>query len=305
MITSMNLNLLRIFHGAARSGSFTRAAEELHLTQPGISKHIKELERCCGARLFDRIGKRVILTQAGEILYRTTTGIFRELGEVRAKIDDLKGVAGGKLDIGASITIGTYILPELLARFRESYPGVEIKLDIALSQQIADKVLDHAVEIGFVGHHAQDVRLSVTSFMTDRMVLVLAPRHPWAGRRAPVRFRELAGQPFLFSRPGSGTRMVVEGLLDSAQVTLTNTMELGTTEGVKQGVAVNLGISILSEHVVRNELSSGAIVTVPLDGADLERELYLVRRKDRYLSEAAQAFLELHGKNLFEKSQHF
>lgn len=297
MISRINLNLLRIFHGAAHAGSFTRAAEELHLTQPGISKHIKELERCYGTRLFDRIGKKVALTQAGEILYRTTGEIFTALRETQARIDDLKGLAGGKLSIGASITIGTYILPELLVRFRENHPRIDLKLDIALSRQTVDKVLDHAVEIGFVGHFEQDRRLVVTPFMSDRMVLIVSPRHAWAGRATPVRLLELVEQPFLLSRQGSGTRMVLDQLLGAAQITLENSMELGTTEGVKQGVAANLGMSILSEHVVRNELSSGVVVQLPLDGIELKRDLYLIRLKDRYLSEAAQAFLVLLGGN--------
>lgn len=291
----MNLNLLRIFHSAAKLGNFTRAAKELHLTQPGISKHIKELERCYGTRLFDRLGKKVMLTQAGEILYRTTGDIFNLISESKARIDDLQGLARGKLSIGSSITIGTYMLPELLVKFREKYPGVEIKLDISFSQQTVDKVLDNSLEIGFVGHYEQDKRLIVTPFKTDQMVLVLSAKHEWAGRKKSVRLPELLDQPFLLSRQGSGTRIVLEELFKDKGVTLKKTMEFGTTEGIKQAVAANLGISILSRHVVFKELASGAIKTIPLKGMDLKRNLYLVRRKDRYLSEAAQAFL-----NLFE-----
>jgi len=129
----MNLNLLRVFHAAAKVGSFTRAAQDLHLTQPGISKHIKTQERSYGARLFERIGKQVLLTQAGEILYRTTIDVFRLINESKSRIDDLSGLAGGKLNIGASITIGSYILPEWLAAFRDKSAAVKLKLDIAQS----------------------------------------------------------------------------------------------------------------------------------------------------------------------------
>ncbi len=289
----MNLNLLRIFHEAARWRSFTRAASELHLTQPGISKHIRELERCLGAPLFDRVGKKVLLTQAGEILYRTTGEIFTALAGARAGIRDLQGLSRGTLSIAASITIGTYLLPRLLVRFRERYPGVELKLDIALSRQAVARVLDHAAEIGFVGHCEEDARLVVTPFLTDCMLLIVPATHPWKGRTKPVPLQELVDQPFLLSRQGSGTRLAVEGFLKDAGIVLRQTMELGTTEGVKHGVAAGLGVAILSEHVVRADLVSGLIDSVPLEGIDLRRDLYLVRHKDRYLSEAAQAFLNL------------
>lgn len=293
MFSRMNLNLLRVFHIAAKLGSFTRAAQELHLTQPGISKHIKELERCSGTRLFDRLGRRVILTQAGEILFQATGGIFHLIRESKGRIDDLQGLAGGKLSIGASITIGTYILPELLVEFREKYPGVDIKMDIALSQEVVGKVLDNALEIGFVGHFEHDKRLIATLFRNDQMVLIVSTNHEWAGRKQPVRFPELTDQQFLFSRKGSGTRMVVEEVFKTEEGTPKKTMELGTTEGVMQAVAANLGISILSEHVVLKEVAFGAIKKIPLAGVEMKRGLYLVRRKDKYLSESAQAFLSL------------
>lgn len=289
----MNLNLLRIFYEAARCGSFTQAANELHLTQPGISKHIRELERCLDAPLFDRVGKRVLLTQAGEILYRATIDIFSTLAGAQARIRDVQGLAGGTLRIAASITIGTYLLPSLLARFRGLYPDVEPALDIVLSRQAVARVLDYAADIAFVGHYEENARLIVTPFLIDRMFLIVPATHPWRQGTKPVALRELAEQPFLLSRQGSGTRLVVEDLLRKNGVVLRTTMELGTTEGVKQGVAAGLGISILSEHVIRNDLAAGLIAAVPLAGISLERSLYIVRHKDRYLSDAGQAFLDL------------
>jgi DNA-binding transcriptional LysR family regulator len=289
----MNMNLLRIFHATAKLKSFTRAAAELHLTQPGISKHIKELEEHYGTRLFDRVGKRVVITQAGEILFRMTSDIFNMVAEAEARINDLRGLARGKLSIGSSITIGTYVLPELLVEFRRRYPYAELKLDIGLSQQAVDKVLDHSLEIAFIGHYEHDKRLVVTPFMTDRLLLIVAATHEWGKRTKPVPLQKLVDQPFLLSKQGSGTRTVMDNLFKSAGLTLRETMELGTTEGVKHAVAAGLGVSILSEHMVRKEVASGCIKTIPVEGIDLKRDLYLVRHKDRYLSEAAQAFLNL------------
>ena len=293
MAGHMNLNQLRIFHAVARLLSFTRASEELYLTQPGISKHIKELEGYYGTRLFDRLGKKVVLTQAGEILFRITKDIFNLIDESRTRIHDLQGLAGGKLSIGASITIGTYILPKMLVRFRHKYPDVEIAVDISLSEQVMDKVLDNTLEIGLVGHLVNDKRLVAKQFKTDQMVLIVSPRHRWANRRSPVRLQELIDQPFLLLKQGSGTRKIVEGLLEKAGFTLMNIIELGNTEGVKKAVEADLGISIVSKRVVSRELAAALIKPVPLKGLDLRRNFYVVYHKDRYLSEAARAFFKL------------
>lgn len=293
MIKNMNMNQLRIFLAVAGHLSFTRASEELNLTQPGISKHIKELEEYYGARLFDRLGKKVALTQAGEILLTSVKKVFGLLTESKARIDDLKGLAGGKLAIGASFAVGTYILPGLLAKFRVDHPAVEIMADIALSRHVVDKVLDNALEIGFIGHLTEDKRLTVNKFRTDRLVLIVSVKHPWANRKSPVHLRELSHQPFLLSKKGSGTRETVEKLMISAGVTLDRIIEIGNTEGVKKAVEADLGISILSHYVVSRETEAGLIKAVPLAGRALTRNLYVVYHKDRYLSEAARAFMRL------------
>jgi DNA-binding transcriptional LysR family regulator len=293
MYDDLNLNQLRVFHTVARVLNFTRAADELHLTQPGISKHIKGLEAFYGTRLFDRLGKKVVLTQAGEILFKASGAMAELLQESRARMHDLRGLAGGKLRLGASITIGTYLLPALLVKFRNAFPEVDIKVDIALSQQVVDKVLNNTLEIGFVGHHAEDRRLTAFPFRKEKMVLAVAPEHPWAARTSPVRLKELSGQPFLLSREGSGTRTTLSALLDKAGIALENTMELGTAEGVKQAVEANLGVSILSHHVIAKDLATGAIQAVRLAGGAPTRQLSGVYHKDRYLSAAARAFMEI------------
>lgn len=293
MMNNLNLNQLRVFHAVASFLNFTRASEELHLTQPGISKHIKKLESFYGTKLFDRVGKKVILTQAGEVLFKTTGTLFGLLQESKACIDDLRGLVGGKLMIGASISIGTYILPEMLVQFRKKHPNVQIKVEMAQCEQIVKRILDYSIELSFVGHcYESDKRLSVKPFHADPMLLIVSKKHPWAKRRS-VRLQDLANEPFLLSRKGSGTRNIVEEVLDKAGVALSKTMELGTTEAVKQAVKAGLGVSILSKHLVKKELETGLIASVPLQGVNLKRDLYLVYHKDRYLSDAARAFLEL------------
>jgi len=299
----MNMNQLKIFHSVARQLNFTRASEELHLTQPGISKHIKALEEFYGTRLFDRLGRRVVLTQAGEILHKATTAVFALLNESKLRIDDLEGLACGTLSIGGSVTISTYILPGMLTRFRKNAPCVKITVETAFSRQIVNKVLDNTLELGFVGHCQPDSRLSVHSFMTDSMTLVVSPHHPWAERKSPVHLAELTDQMFLLSKQGSGTWRVLSNILDSSGIVLKSVMELGTTEGLKQAVAAGLGISILSNHVLAGELASGVLRGIPLECEGLNRDLFLVFHKDRYLSKAARTFIALFNINVTDSNQ--
>lgn len=291
MKNDLNLNLLRVFHVAARHSSFTRAADELHLTQPGISKHIMTLEEYYGARLFDRLGKKIVLTQAGELLLEAAGAAFSLIDHAEMRIAELGGVAAGKLQMGCCVTIGTYIIPELLVRFRQKYPGVEMRMETAFNSEVVGKVLDASIELGFVGHVTPDPRLAVEIFRQDRLVLIVPGNHPWATRKSEVRLDELAEQVVLLSKPGSGTWRIVAELVEKAGGSLTRTMEMGTTEAVKQGVAAGLGISIISRHALGRELPGGQIVTVPLAGSEPTRDLYLVYLKDRHLSAAAQAFL--------------
>lgn len=293
MNPDLNLNHLTVFHAVARLLSFTRAARELHLTQPGVSKHVKDLEEYYGARLFDRLGRKVALTQAGRILFETTAEIFSRIDESKTRIEALVGLAGGKLNIGASNTIATYILPEMLVNFRRKHPGVEIRVETGLSRHVVDKVLSNDVELGFVGHYAHDRRLLAKPFVTDRMLLIASPEHRWAARKSRVQLTELAGEPFLISKEGSGTWRIVAGLMEKEGVALEKVMELGTTEAVKQAVGANLGVSILAQRVLSKELAAGLVKSIPLAIGEPRRDLYLATLDGRRLSAAAQAFLDL------------
>lgn len=289
----MNLNRLKIFHTAALLLNFTRAAEQLHLTQPGVSKHLKELEDEYGAKLFERLGKKLLLTQAGEILLEATGMIFNLLDSARTRIDDLGNLTSGRLAIGTTRTIGAYLLPDKLVQFRQRYPGVDIRVETAFSRQIIGSVLDGSLDVGFVGHVSPDPRLAIRLFLRDRLVLVASPLHAWSRRKKAVRLAELPQETLLVSKRGSGTWRAVESLLETAGVSVGNVMELGTTEGVKQAVMANLGVSLLSGHVLTGELASGSLKQIPVTGCEQARDLYLIQHKDRHPARSAQAFVEL------------
>lgn len=288
----MNLNHLRVFHSVATHMSFTRAADELCLTQPGISKHVKQLESHYGVRLFDRLGRKVVLTQAGEILLETTRTLFELLQGADERIRELSGLKGGRLKLGASVTMGICFLPRILRTFTVMYPGVDVSLDIDLSRMIEGKVLRNAVDVGLIGAPSHDGRLVEKTFLTDRLLVITAPTHKWA-KRLSVTPQELMGERFVLSGKGSGTRSFLEERFGAAGIVLTNTLEFGNTEGVKKAVENGLGISIVSSEIVERELKAGLINGLLLDGMNLERHFSYVYRKDKYLTPAARRFLEL------------
>src|SRR5271165_744466 len=288
----INLNQLRIFQAVAQSRSFTRAAEAVHLTQPGISKHIKQMEEYYGVPLFDRLGKKVALTQAGEILFAATQEVMSSIEAAEQRIDDLKGLRGGKLMLGTSFPIGVYILPGVLAAFQQKYPAVEVVLDISLSQRINNRILANKIDLGLVSHEVHDPRLLSRRFMTDELVAIFPANHKWAAKHR-ITPQDLLRETYIVAARGAGTRAVVEERLKEQGIVLQNVMDFGNLEGVKHAVEVGLGVAIQARSVVKREIAAGSLRSLPLAGMDARIEYLYVCRKDKHLSNAANAFLDL------------
>ena len=291
---AINLHQLKIFHTVARSSSFSRAAAELLISQPSVSIQVGELERQLGADLFELVGKSVRLTEAGRVLDDYAARILALIDEARGAVDELKGLRRGRLLLGATPTPGTYVLPPLLGRFKEQYPGIEIILHIKETRRIQEMLLAHELDLGVVGGKVGFPDLESSVFLTDELVLVVAPSHRLAALPA-VRAADLAGEPFILRERGSGNREVVDDALHQAGVHVTPVFELEGAEMVKQAVAANLGISILWRCAVDLDVAAGRLRRVPVDGLEMKRAIWLVRRRDDRRSRAAQAFLEMIG----------
>jgi DNA-binding transcriptional LysR family regulator len=288
----MNMNQLKIFHTVAKLQGFTRASKELFLTQPGISKHIKQLEEYYGTPLFDRLGKKVVCTQAGEVLFEATKSILKLLDDAGITIDDLKGLMGGKLKVGASFTMGIYIISKILGDFSLNYPGIEIILDVSLSDQIAEGVLSNDIDIGFIGSLVDDERLVPEKFLEDELVVIVPHNHSWKTRKS-IKLQELVDQPFIVSGHGSGTRIFVETQLKEMGITLKKKIVFGNTEAVKKAVVAGLGVSIISKFAIETEANSDLIKTIRLPDSNFNRTFYYIYRKDKYLTNAVKAFISL------------
>jgi len=286
----MDFPRLTVFQAVARRLSFSQAADDLHLSQPAVSKHIGQLEAELGVKLFQRAGNRVELTDAGRILadYAGRVTILSE--EVRRVLGELAGLKRGFLRLAASSTPGLYLLPEALARFGQRYPGIEISLWLGNSGAVTQQVLQGTADLGFVGLRPELPGLQVRPFADDQIVLATPSDHRLALVAAFSR-ELLAGETLILREAGSGTRQVVEAGLAQLQVRPGRVLEMAGCEGVRRGVAAGLGVGFASRRALALELAQGLIYISPIAEFTFQRQLYTLARKDRRHTAAALAFL--------------
>ena len=288
----IHLDHLRVFQAVAETGSFTRAADVVHLTQPGISKHIKQMEESFGTPLFDRSGRKATLTEAGAILFEATQGVMAIIDVAEQRIEDLKGLRGGRLRLGTSFPIGVYLLPRVLAQFRRKYPAIEVTLNITVSGMIGPKVLASEIDLGLASYEPPDSRLVTQAFMTDELVAIFPRDHKLAHKRH-ITPQQLTEDTFIVAAPGGGTRTLLEERLRDHGIVLQKVLDFGNLEGVKHAVEAGLGISIQARSVVEREIASGSMRAVKLAGIDATIPFFYVCRKNAHLSHAANALIEM------------
>jgi DNA-binding transcriptional LysR family regulator len=289
----MDLHRLEIFCKLIELQSFTKSAEALLLSQPTVSEHIRTLEEMVGEKLVDRLGREILPTPAGQILYRYAHKMLHIREEAIQALAAYKGDISGRLIIGASTIPGTYILPRIVGSFKASYPSCQLIVRIASTGNIVDSLLKGDFEIGLVGSKWKDRRLNFSEIFRDELVLVIYPEHPWSDRQE-VAMEEIYGEPFILREKGSGTQMVVWQILeahgfDFAKMSVV--AEMASTEAVRQSVKARLGIAIISRYAVEDDLEHGSLVAVPLQGIQFSRPFYLTQRLNRQLSPLSLTFL--------------
>jgi DNA-binding transcriptional LysR family regulator len=290
----VDIRRLEIFCRVVELKSFTRAADAVLLSQPTVSEHVRLLEDALGEKLLDRLGRQVLPTPAGLILYRYARRIIQLRDEAVQAMADYRGKPAGRLIIGASTIPGAYILPPLIERFKQLHPAIQLTLKIAGSGAISHELVSGNVELAIIGTSSKEQELECRDIFTDDLVLAVPSGHPLAARGA-IELDELDQYPFLLREEGSGTRSVMNDILryhgfDPAR--LKPVAEMGSTEAIRQGIKSRLGISILSILAIGEELQNGTLVQVPINGVLLTRPLYLVQRKNRQLSPLALSFLD-------------
>lgn len=289
----MDIHRLEVFCKVLELQSFTKAAEAVCLTQPTISEHIRALEQTVGERLVDRLGREVLPTPSGKILYRYAKDLIALRNEALQALDKHKGALSGNLLIGASTIPGTYILPELIGTFKSLYPSIHTTLRIGGSADVVERVLEGRLEIGLIGAKWDDRRIAMEEIFSDELVLAVHAEHRWV-QKMSVEPEELLSEPFILRERGSGTRIVMSQAFEAAgfpSSRLHVVAEMGSTEAVRQGIKARIGVSILSSRAVAQDIAQGTLVALPVKGLRLQRSFYLVQRKHRQLSPLCTAFI--------------
>jgi LysR family transcriptional regulator, low CO2-responsive transcriptional regulator len=289
---TVTLHQLRTFRAVAEQLSFSAAASELNLSQPSVSYQVKELEEALGVMLLDRLGKRVQLTEAGAILSDYAQRTLNLLDEAMLVMDQLRGIERGSLRVGASTTVGIYLIPLALGAYKRLHPNLAISLEIGARSQLESRLRSAALDLAVMTPPHEDPDLEATPFLDDELVMVVPPGHPLAGRRG-LRLGDFKHDSFLMREKGSGTRQAVEGAARSAAVSLKVGMELGSNGAIKHAVEAGLGVAVLSRHAIELERREGGLTVVEVAGFPIRRSWNVVRLRRRRLSGPVQGFLDL------------
>jgi DNA-binding transcriptional LysR family regulator len=280
---------IKVFQAVASNLSYSRAAQELHISQPGVTFHIKGLEREYGAAMFERVGKRLYLTDAGRTLHLYVQRMSLMEEEARVALEELKGLQSGLLVVGASATIGIYLLPEVVGEFRKRHPGIKVSLRVGNKRHTIERLLNNELDFGLVAGPVDDSHLVTEPYLNDELAVIVSPQHRFA-RESVIYPGELRRETFLVREPGSGTQELMEERLTQLGIAPADTMQLGSTEAIKQAVAANLGISIASRYSVEAEMESGRLCAANVPTLKMQRRLLLLHHRDKRLSRTMLAF---------------
>lgn len=295
----MDIHHLRIFTAVYRNRSFTRAAAELRISQPTVSEHMRKLEGELACQLFDRLGRTIVPTDKADLLYPKACRIVDDVLSLPSEIDDEDAMMRGEIVFGASTIPGTYLMPELISRFRADHPLVSFRVVVEDTAQITARVAEHKLLCGIVGAPSVATdELLCEPFYSDELVFVAAPGF-WAG--SEMRPEELAAQQFVLREEGSGTRQAMESFLKKIGVRLSveNTAAIfGASAAIKEAAKCGLGLAVLSRIAIREELASGTLRELRVNGAPMRRSFYLLRHKKRTLPAIYRRFCEFLKKEM-------
>jgi DNA-binding transcriptional LysR family regulator len=288
----VNLHHLRLFAAVADHGGFTRAAAALNLSQPAISKSIKELEIQLALSLIDRSARTLRLTDAGRSLHGRARELFGVERLAEKELRELRGLKRGVLRIAASTTIATYMLPPVLGRFRIRHPTMRIRTASANTRTVLRLLLESRADVALVEGPVSHPRVDAIPWREDELVVIAHPRHPLL-RASTVTPAAIAGEHFLVREPGSGTREVTERAMADHGIRLANTMRVGGTEAMKQAVAAGLGLAIVSRAAAADQIALGRIAVLDVEGLAMRRALTRLELRDRAMTPAARALESL------------
>jgi DNA-binding transcriptional LysR family regulator len=285
---NVTLRQLQVFEAVARHLSFTRAAEELYLTQPAVSMQVKQLEGAVGLPLFEQLGKRIHLTEAGRAMQRYSRVVAEQLREAQQVIEELKGIEGGRLQITVASTVN-YFATRLLSAFCQRYKGVHVSLDVTNRENLLRQLETNETDIVLMGQPPEELDAVAEPFMDNPLVVIAPPDHSLTHRRK-IPLSDLRHETFLMRERGSGTRMAMERFFSEKGIKPSSSIEMTSNEAIKQSVEAGLGLGIVSAHTVELELEVERLKILDVESFPIMRRWYVVHRRGKRLSAAATAF---------------
>ncbi len=288
----MNLNQLKIFYLAAQKGSLSAAAEELYITQPAVTKGIQRLQEHYDIKFVHHIGKKLVLTDAGEVLYRIAEKIFEMESQAEESIRDFQQRKRGHIRILSSESFGDYYLPHILIPFSKSYPLVRISMNILPTEQVVENTATLNNDIGFISYPVQNKKLSVKEVLEDQLVIITPLDHMLA-EKSSLAAADLENQLVVMHETESAPRRAIEDYIRTHNISVKIPLEISSNRAIKRAVEEGIGVALISRKVANDQIQAGRLKAIPISDASMYRKFYIVHHKDKYISETLQSFLDM------------
>ena len=286
----ITMRQLQVFESVARHLSFTKAAGELHLTQPAVSMQVKQLESMIGLPLFELLGKKVHLTEAGKTMLGHSRAMIARLSEIERDVNHMKGVDGGSLKICIAPTVN-YFATRLLSKFCAAHRAVKVSLEVTDREELSRRLAINQPDLVLMGPPPPGMAVEARAFMENPLIVIANPRHPLAGKEK-IPLEDIENEPFVVREPGSDTRMAMQRIFDKHGIAPASGIQSSSNETIKQNVEAGLGLAVISAHTVELELSAGRLVALDLRHFPIMRKWYIAHRKGKRLSQTGKVFLE-------------
>lgn len=288
----MNLNQLKLFYFTAKYGNLSAAAEALYITQPAVTKGIQRLQEYYGIKFVNRFGKKLALTDAGEVLYGIAQKIFELETQAEESLRDFQQRKRGHIRIHASESFGAYYLPSIIGPFVKLYPHIRVSVNILPTEQVVDNTVNLNNDLGFISYPIEHKKLIVKEILEDTLVLIAPPSHPFA-RKECLEPRDLEGQSMIMHENGSAPRRATDEFIRKHSISISIPLELSNNEAIKRAVQGGSGVALISRKVASEEIQTGKLKAIPLSDQYMKRKFYMVHHKDKYFSEPLKNLIEM------------
>jgi len=288
----MNLNQLKIFYTAVKEGNLSAAAEVLFITQPAVTKSIQRLQEHYELKFIDYVGRKLVLTDAGQALYKIAENIFEMENYAEESIKDFKERKRGHIRILASESFGDYYLPEVVIPFCKAHPLVQVSMNILPTELVVENTAGLKCDVGFISYAVRHEKLTVREVLEDELVIITSKRHPLKGKHV-LRPNDLEGQSMIMHEEGSAPRRAIDDFLQRHGITVKIPMELTSNRAIKRAVEHGLGIALVSRKVAQEEIEQRRLVALSLADSTMKRKFFLIHHKDKYISESLQRLMDM------------